>query len=49
MLFSNFRGRNKRLVRKPLPTPKNKHGIACVDKSHARALNLEGYQMIRLD
>ena len=33
-------GSNKRLVRKPLPIPKNEHGIARVTKSYATALDL---------
>ncbi len=34
---------------KPLPILKNKHGIAWVDKSYATALDLKGYDTIRLN
>ncbi len=42
--FLEILGKNKRLVRKPLPIPKSKHGIAWVNKFYATAPNLNlGY------
>jgi hypothetical protein len=47
--FFAILGSYMRLVRKPLPIPKNMHGMAWVNKSYATALDLQGYYNIRLN
>ncbi len=49
MTFQQLFGINKRLVRKSLLIPKNKHGFAWVNKSYATALDFNlGYYTIEI-